>query len=131
MFCGWKYPFDQLHILLPLPQASVITTESSSECSAHQDGFSQEHQELARLLAFLKERKQQPPHALGACPLGCGCPHSTSYIRAGRTAVALSASLAYHDSPLPGDCPKDPKIALLLEVLLRRLEGGDSENASS
>lgn len=119
---------------------SAIIIRSSSEGSeedataeSHRDSFATESQRLAKFLRVLKAGKKVPPHASVACPLDCRCPRSTDCIRTARAAAALGAFLAHHDRPLPSDCPgaKDPRVALLLEVLLRRLEGGDTGDESS
>ncbi|XP_077535533.1 uncharacterized protein LOC144147306 isoform X2 [Haemaphysalis longicornis] len=121
-------------------RASPIVIPSSSECSEEdvaaepdRDSFAAERQRLAKFLGVLKEGNKVPPHASVTCPLDCRCPRSTEYIRAARAAAALGASLAYYGCPLPSDCPgaKDPRVAILLEVLLRRLEGGDADEELS
>lgn len=121
--------------------ASAIIIQSGSECSegedvapaSVQDGFSKERQQLARLLGVLKEGKKVPLHASTPCPLECSCPRSNGYIQAARAAVACAAFLASRDIPLPTECPgaKDPRVILLLEVLLRRLEGGGVDDDAS
>ncbi|KAL1475275.1 hypothetical protein MTO96_037405 [Rhipicephalus appendiculatus] len=95
------------------------STPELGESSEH-DRMDEVHRELSRLLGVLREWRSRPPHT--TCSPRCTCPLTNRYARAARTAVSLSAFLAFHDRPLPSEGVTDPAVAMTLELFLRRLE---------
>lgn len=116
--------------------ATTITLSSNSSSHSDEDSTSDDEvenvqRELFRLLGALREAKSRPPHT--TCPPQCTCPLTSWYAQSTRSAVSLSAFLAFHDAPLPDQQGgvTDPVVAMTLECMLRHLEQGANEDASN